>query len=70
MRTFSLSVLAIAASLLLFTSFKAEASSQAFDSIVASSPTTSIILSEKLKQQSGLTPEQSRRIMCDRWLRV
>jgi len=53
---------AIAASLLPFTSFKAEASSQAFDSIVVSNPTTSNILSEKLKQQSGLTPEQSRRM--------
>jgi tetratricopeptide (TPR) repeat protein len=62
MRTFSLSVLAIAASFLPLTSFKAEASSQAFDSIVASSPTASTILSEKLKQQSDLTPEQSRRM--------
>jgi tetratricopeptide (TPR) repeat protein len=61
MRISPLSVLAIAASLLPFTSFKAEASSQAFDSIV-SNPTTSTILSEKLKQLSGLTPEESRRM--------
>jgi tetratricopeptide (TPR) repeat protein len=52
----------IVASLLPFTSLKAEASPKAFDSIVASNPATSTILSEKLKQQSGLTPEQSRRM--------